>query len=233
MDGKAPADAVESGPALGWAVRASDDGTVRLATGGALEKLPGRVSFCVGTATAEGRTVYEEGTPPKWGVLRYHEADNNPGPFLLLPETYALTIYVSRSIYDVLQSLVAARTLPTITVTVGSHWNASFHSGEPEPADKDAVRYGWEPDGSGLEWDNKGFSTLEIKWCEFRVNVGLPKSKEDETQPDQTMMPPTRGDLANVVDSFALSVRRIERIGRALAVPLWIAVILLGLLVFR
>ena len=64
VEGEAPPDALDNGPGLGWAVRVSGDNTVRLASGGALEKLPGRVWFSVGAATPEGREVYQEGKPP-------------------------------------------------------------------------------------------------------------------------------------------------------------------------
>lgn len=233
LEGEAPPGALDTGPGLGWAVKLSSEHTVRLATGATLEKLPGRVSFSIGTATAEGREVYQEGTPPKWGVLGYHAEDANPDHFMVLPEAYILRMHVSQSTYETLRSLVAARTLPTITVTFGSNWTSSFDRDESEPADNEALRYGWEPDGRGLEWDNGRFPQVEIKWCEFRVNVGLPKSEEDEAQPDRGMLPPTKGDLAKVLESLTLSVRRIEQLGRAVTVPLWIAVILLGILAFR
>jgi hypothetical protein len=207
--------------------------TVRLATGGTLEKLPGRVWFSIGTATPEGRAVYGEGTPPKWGALAYHKADENPDHHPPLPEAYALSVHVSRSMYETLRALVAVRTLPTISVDVGSNWTRSFNPDDPEPSDKDAIRHGWEPDGSGLDWDNQKFPHLEIKWCEFRVEVGVPKAEDDATRPDLGLMPPTRNDLAKILESLTLSVRRIEQLGRSVAVPLWIAVILLGILVLR
>ena len=231
LDGEAPPDALDTGSGLGWAVKVSNEGTVRLATGGTLAKLPGRVSFCVGTDTLEGRATYREGTPSKWGILAYHKADENPDHHPPLPEAYALRMHVSQSTYDTLRSLVAARTLPAISVTVGS--SPPFSTDESPAPDREAVRYGWEPDGSGIEWDNQEFRHLEITWCEFRVNVGLPKSEDDETQPDRDMMPPTRGDLAKILESLTLSARRIEQLGRSVAVPLWIAVILLAILVFR
>ena len=233
LDGEAPPDVLDTGPGVGWAVKVSNEGTVRLATGGTLEKLPGRVWFSIGTATPEGRAVYQEETPSKWGILAHHKADENPDHSPMLPEAYALSMHVSRSTYETLRALVAAQTLPTISVNVGSHWTRSFNPDDPEPSDKDAIRYGWEPDGSGLEWDNENFRHLEIKWCEFRVNVGLPKAEDDDTQPDHDMMPPTRSDLTKILESLTLSVRRIEQLGRSVAVPLWIAVILLAILVAR
>jgi hypothetical protein len=231
LDGEAPPDALDFGPGLGWAVKVSNKGTVRLATGGALEKLQGRVWFSVGTATPEGREVYQEGTPPKWGILAYDKADENPDHYLMLPEAYDLSMHVSRSMYEALQMLVAARTLPTISVNVGSR--SSFGTDGPPLPERDAIRYGWEPDGSGLDWGNQNFPHLEIRWCAFRVNVGLLNVEDDETQPDRGTMSPTRNDLGKILESVMLSVRRIEQLGRSVAVPLWIAVILLGILVFR
>ncbi len=233
LDGEAPPDARVARPGLGWAVKVSKEDTVRLTAGGTLDKLPGHVWFSIGTATPEGREVYREETPPKWGVLAYQKAEENPDHYPMLPEAYALSVHVSQSLYEKLQALVVARTLPTISVNVGSNWSRSFNPDDPEPSDKDAIRYGWEPDGSGLEWDNENFCHLEIKWCEFRVNVGLPKAEDDDTQPDRDMMPPTRSDLAKIRESLTLSVRRIEQLRRSVAVPLWITVILLGILVLR
>jgi len=233
LEGEAPPDALDTGPSLSWAVRVGGDDTVRLASGGTLEMLPGRVAFSVGAATPAGREVHGEGKAPIWGTLMHRKEDTNPDHFLMLPEAYTLRMHVSRSMYETLRSLIAARTLPTITVTVGSNWTSSYNSDEPEPPDNDAIKYGWEPDGRGLEWDNEHFRQLEIKWCEFRVDVGLPKSEEDEAQPDRGMLPPTKGDLAKVLESLTLSVRRIEQLGRAVTVPLWIAVVLLGILAFR
>jgi hypothetical protein len=231
LEGKAPPDALVTGPGLGWAVKASTEDTVRLATGGTLKKLPGRVWFSIGTATPEGRAVYRDEAPPKWGMLAYHKADENPDHHSLLPEAYSLRMHVSRSMWENLQALVAARTIPTISVTVGS--DPSLDPDAPKPPDRDAIRYGWEPDGSGLDWDNRNFSRLVITWCEFRVNAGLPKAEDDETQPDHGMMAPTRSDLTKILESLMLSVRRVEQFGRTVAVPLWIVVILLGILVFR
>ena len=57
LDGKAPPGAFDLRPGLGWAVKASDNSIVRLATGRTLDELPGRVWFRVGSATSEGREV--------------------------------------------------------------------------------------------------------------------------------------------------------------------------------
>ncbi len=169
LEGKAPPGAFNTKAGLGWAVKVSDGETVRLATGGKLNELPGRAWFNVGTATPEGREIYQEGAPPKWGVLVHHKADENPNHYPV-PEAHALSIHVSRSVYEDLRSLVAARTLPTISVSVGSE--SSIDPSQPRPADADAIRYGWEPDGSGLEWNNQKFRGLDVKWCGFRVDVG-------------------------------------------------------------
>ena len=228
LEGDAPSGVDKTPPGLGWAVKVNNEGTVRLATGGTLEKLPGRVWFSIGTATPDGREVYHEGKPPIWGVFKWHK-EVNYDYGIGLPEAYFLRMHVSLSTYEALRSLVAARTFPTMTVTVGSDWNASFHSGEPEPSDKDAIKYGWEPDGSGLEWDNNKFPHLEIKWCRFHVDVGSPKSDEDDTLPDRGLMPPTRNDLDKILGSMMSFIRKLE----LLAVPLWIAVFLLAILVYR
>lgn len=232
LDGKAPPGAFDLRPGLGWAVKASDNSIVRLATGRTLDELPGRVWFRVGSATSEGREVYRDGASPIWGVLAYHESDENPDHYPVLPEAYSLTIHVSRSIFEALKPLVAARTLPAIIVSVGSS-DGLLDEEEPTQTRSEAIRYGWEPDGSGLDWDNKKSRGLEIKWCEFRVDVGLPKAEDDESQPDRGAMPPTKGDVTQVFEAVKLSVQRLEQLGRALMLPLWIAVILLGILIYR
>lgn len=226
LDGEPPEDRKTS-PTIFWSVKVCEHGPrgteVILATGGTLGKLLGHVSFEIGTATPEGRYLCHEDMGPQWGSLSYY---NEP------KEQFFLQMFVSRSMYETLKALVAARTLPTITVTVGSGWTGKCDdSGKPEPPNKDAIRRRSLPFDE-IEWENGKFPHLETRWCTFNVDVGSPKSEDDDTQPGHGMMPPTRNDrerIENILGSLMLSVRKVE----LLAVPLWIAVFLLAILVYR
>jgi hypothetical protein len=218
FDGKPPKGDLLSRNVVAWAVRVPDRERVRLATGSELNKLPGRVRFFVGDATPDGKATFREGASARWGDFHWYEGNKTSGDSPRFPENYEVDMYVSQDLFNRLESLAAAQTIPKLTVSLGSG------------TDKDSIKYGWEPDGSGLEWDNIKQPHLEVHWCNFDVHVGLPASEEDDRLPDQCLAPPTKGDLAEAVTKATL---KINQIGMKLLTALWLIAALLAWLAFR
>ena len=222
LDGEPPKDVMRNRKAVFWAVKLSPDETVRLATGNELKDLPGRVIFRVGDASPEGKTTYSKGRPVRWGGLHYI-ADNKSGDSIpRFPESFDVDLYVSRNLFERLESLIAAGRLPALTVTVGEESDGD--------ADGHGIRYGWEPDGRALEWDNKRFPHLEMLWCEFEVDVGLPSSQEDDRIPETASQPPTKADLDRLNGAVA---SKIDRLRGSVLLALWVNAALLAMIVFR
>jgi hypothetical protein len=196
-----------------WAVRVDDRQKVRLATGKELNDLPGRARFFIGDTAQERQAC--------WGTFKWFEGVQSE-PYV--PESYDVDMYVSRAFFNRLESLVAARTIPKLTVSVGGDRDDD----EAAPEDRGAIKFGWEPDGAGLEWDNIKHPRLEVRWCRFDVDVGLPPSPDDEDLPDQSLASPTKADLRGILETVAKATQKIER----LLAPLWLIAALLALLVF-
>jgi hypothetical protein len=216
FDGKAPEVDLPRERVIRWAVRIADRQRVRLVTGKELNQLPGHVRFFVGDAGPEGKT-HREGMAARWGDFHWYKVvESRDGPDF--PENYEVDMYVSQGLFDRLESLVAAQTIPELTVSVGSN------------TDKDSIKYGWEPDGSALEWDNIKQPNLEVIWCNFGVHVGLPASEEDDRIPDLRFAPPTKGDLAEAVTK---ATRKIDQFGSKVLSAMLVIVALLAWLAFR
>lgn len=210
LDGEAPPETFDVGRELRWAVRApATFNTVKLTTGGALNECPGCVLVSVGCATPEGREIYREGERAVWGHLLHRGGE------------FTLRLHVSQSIYSALASMLAARTIPAITVWVV----------DEEPSSGEAVHL--REKYNSVEWDDEHSPRLQITWCSFRVNVGLSQAAPDETRGAQGLLPPTKYDLAQMLESARRTSQRIERATRALIWPMWLAAIFLGVLVFR
>jgi hypothetical protein len=217
FDGKAPEGSLSTRNVVSWAVRVADRQKIRLATGNDLNKLPGHVRFFVGDATPEGMTPQHDAVGPCWGRFRwYEELETRYEPHF--PENYEVDMYVSQRLFERLESLVAANQIPKVTLSVGSKTDGA------------SIKVGWEPDGSGLEWDNVKRPQLEVVWCDFDVDAGLPVSEDDDQLPDQRLAPPTKADLA---ESVTKAIQKIGQVGASLLIPLWLIALLLAWLVLR
>lgn len=174
---------------IAWAVKLNRGQTVRLATGEKLRDLPGRVRVRIGDATPHGMTRYAGAI--RWGRLTYHGAVESRDGLMNFPESYDLDLHVSQALFERVRALLAIGKIPSLDVEVGSERARALRLGDvpapdedvikwepfgPDDApapdeDEDAIKCGWEPDGSGLEWDNKKHQRLQVLWCRRRRNT--------------------------------------------------------------
>jgi hypothetical protein len=193
LDGDPPKNlSVPTRRGVSWSVRVAHRPPmrqqVRISTGGKLNDLPGRVGIFVGVATPNGKAQYKAGD--KWGILSYHEGREE------FPENYAISLYVSATLLDQLVRLAELGRPPTLNVDLGD----DLMLDDKKSANEKFIKYGWEPDGSGLEWDNKSARVLEIMWCGFSSELGTPDTRldEDEDIDSNLLLPPTRADVTAI-----------------------------------
>jgi len=230
LDGEPPPGVSRGSNGLFWGIRPDKEEEVRLATGGELASLDGSVFITVGSATPEGKHTYDSGKLVAWGALRYHEAhDSDLHSF---PESYSLSLHVSQSVYDRVLRLAERGRPPTIDVEFGTDLSAM-----PEEKVKFGVNYGWEPDGSGKEWDNKNHRAVKVEWCEFKGKFGGPETtddnEEDETASERAWLPATSRDIASVRDKVTRLEASLKKFFGHMLTVSWAIAILLAVLVFR
>jgi len=69
----------------------------------------------------------------------------------------------------------------------------------------EGIKIGWEPDGSGVDWDNKKEPYLPIKEISFSVPlVAPPDEKDDDSQEEQpsTSLPPSKAQLDQIASKL-------------------------------
>jgi hypothetical protein len=209
LDGPAPARAISNNTTLAWSVRLEHGKKVRLSTGSRLNDIQGHVNIQVGDASPEGRSVFgeEENRIERWGFLRYFESDSSD--FLSVPEQYFVSLYVSQRLFDRVLRLAERGHPPTVSIEVAEKSIGDLLKGE-EPPKEFAMKYGWEPDGSGVEWNNKASPHVEITWCTFSAELGTPAitlpggdDHEGKELDPKLLLLPTRADLAMIQDRVA------------------------------
>jgi hypothetical protein len=212
-DGETPASGVTAN-GISWALKLRQGGRVRLSTGGDLRELEGSVYLRVGDATPDGKAIYEGDDPIRWGGLHYLAADSDDD------QSYYIDLHISQSQFDRVQRLVELGSVPVLNIDLGDD---SLFKKDGEAA----IKYGWEPDGSGKEWDNKNHQHLPIKGFTFIAKVGVSDDTEDdENGPRADLRAPTRRDLNALGESF----RKFQSQAIVLG---WIIAGLLAVIVFR
>jgi len=111
------------------------------------------------------------------------------------------------------------------------------HELDASPGQKvpSGIKYGWEPDGSGKEWDNKNHRGVLVEWCNFTVKFGGPEpiDDEDEAASQVAWLPASNRDIADVRNRIAGVEASLQKFsGHALVIG-WVIAGLLGILAFR
>ena len=226
VDGTAPPEVLAVGAdGIAWDIRPEE--MVRLSSGGKLKDIGGSVYLRVGDATPDGKETIRSGV--RWGGLYYREAKYEFG------ERYTVDLHVSRRIFDRVLRLVEMGRPPCIDLELGDEDKLTLEGADA----KTGIKYGYDPEGRDLDWDNKAHPTLEIVWCKFVGQLGtrVPEDAEceaDDHKPNVTQwMPPIKRDVAEVRDRIVAVQVAIQKFaGHALFVG-WVIAILLAVLIFR
>ena len=72
-------------------------------------------------------------------------------------------------------------------------------------ADDKGMKYGWEPDGSGKDWDTSMFPRIPIEGLQFQIPILDAPSKEEAPVPN-TPTTPVGADLLPVLNKIAVSL---------------------------
>jgi hypothetical protein len=216
LDGEPPKRARSGYRRVSWSVRVGNRSSarneIRLATGGKLNDIKGVVGVCVGTATPDGKIDYGDDLPARWGGLHYYAYFKSD--FEAYPENYLIELGVSAALFDRLVHFAELGRPPIIGLELGD----GFVFGKTGAAIKKApIKFGWEPDGSALEWDNKESPNVEITWCSFEVECGAPEP-EDEDVPDREInlsLPPTRKDVLMISTAMEKAGGQLNRLANS------------------
>ena len=101
-----------------------------------------------------------KGQEPRKGIGVLHYLKGRKGDFDSTPPTLIFENYVTNQQMDQLVAMAMVGRYPTsLTVSV---------------ADDAGIKYGWEPDGSGKEWDNQTYPRVAIEAVSFEVPVSPP-----------------------------------------------------------
>jgi hypothetical protein len=98
------------------------------------------------------------------------------------------------------------------------------------PGESDApppLKIGWEPDGSGLDWDNVAHPKIPVIWCTFTSELGvpLPEPDDDGKQPaPEDLLPPTRADVAAIQNRVAKIDDRLASFANTMKFLAWLIV---------
>lgn len=172
------ADASDGSRSLRYRVALHYSNHVRLSTGEDLRKLEGKVFLW----PSDSPSITEESP---FGWLCYIEAYE--GEFDSLPAYYSVELRLPRQQFDELLSAARLGRVPSyISVNVKG------------------LEIGWEPDGSGREWDNKTSPRLTATSAEFVVPMAIPARPEDDFDGSQAedVLPLTRSDMNRLPEQF-------------------------------
>lgn len=178
---------------VGWGVRIRLSNHVRLKTGGELKDIEGSIYVRPGTATPEGMNECEFASGQKlrlWGMLQYNRAIESE--FYNSNEQYRIYLYPSRATFDEIVAWARLGRFPFIEVSLGD---------DGVTDDQPGTNIGWEPDGSGLDWDNKDYPKLKIYGCEFKYDLGE-KLEDENGNRIPTVEETVRNSLASVNGSL-------------------------------
>jgi hypothetical protein len=233
LEGEPPLHAIGGRPAVQWAVRVEPDTEVRLSVGGKLNDLSGYIHVDVGDSSPQGKSQYGTNESPQdlWGTLRIIDADE------YRPATFLVSLHVSQQMFDRLVRLAELGRPPSGTV----HFPRSPPFSGEKGAALEPIKYaaGWDMDASDIEWDNKTHPEVEITWCSFSAELGVPEPApseggsegDDDKRPELTeLLPPTRADVA----AIHVKVEKIsEQIGRTARTVQWVGWLIVILLVLQ
>lgn len=212
-----------AGCGLGWPIAVAREDKIRLTTGGTLSDIPGRAFVRVGTATPVGKARFGNGAKIAWGHLRHQE--HAVYDDMVVDESFWVALYVSQPLFERLLDLARQGKLPSMSLEV-----CQGPPGE-SASDVEPLKYGWEPDGSGVDWDNKQHRLVEIDWCEFTYPLaGAESASEEETDPEEeararAALPVTKSDLDAMRSEVSARFR-------SLIVAVWTIAILVAVFAF-
>jgi hypothetical protein len=146
-------------PVLVWQVRPARGERTRLATGGELRDVDGRIRLLMDPPPYDEKNAR--------GSFGWHE-----------DRGYQVTLHLSRDAFVAVLENVRARAIPSLSLFV------------PEGG---GLKMGWEPDGSGKEWDNRAHPSLDIGWWRFEIALS---PSEDATEEKPAAAPVTHGQVA-------------------------------------
>lgn len=187
---------------------------IRLSTGEKFNELDGTVTFQLGSPPADWPTLKARHTPLGGekemaiiGTLTYSE--KYEGDLGSEPASYSVEVFIDPSQFDQLVRSARQGKLPAyISIDVVG----------------EGIKYGWEPDGSGKEWDNKARPQLPVVWVGFGVILAADASDvEEEPQPGQPSLedlPPTRAQVAQLMAKVSQLPMKLFWIGAALVLAL-------------
>lgn len=197
---------------LYWNVRLVDHRSrTRLATGGELSKLPGSVRVSIGNDPETGGMECEGGLAR--GMLHWLEEFTDD--FDYEPEDYQAELYVTQRTFERLHTHAAAGLLPEVVIDV----------------DGRGIRAGWEPDGSGRDWDNKEHPSVEIAWFRFDYPLNKPEQDDGDTGHAEVVVVP-EPPLTSA--QFSQGIEKLLALGKELKSAVWwVAALVAAVLIFK
>lgn len=203
------ADASDNSRSLRYRVALHYSNHVRLSTGEDFRKLEGKVFL----RPSDGSPFTEESP---FGRLCYLEAYD--GEFDSSPASYSVELRLPRQQFEELLSAARLGRVP------------SYIS-----VDVKGMKIGWEPDGSGLEWDNKTSPILTATSAEFVVPMAIPARTEDDFDGSQAedVLPLTRSDMNRLPEQFERFVQELRLSVKYASYWMVGAVVLLAILVIH
>lgn len=138
---------------LMWSCVIAFDDHVRLSTGGELKRASvGAHEDVAGIITVDTAPIEWNGRQTT-GLIRYHGAYEGDGLDEGIPQGYSVALRVSPETFERLVVFARQRQLPSITVRI--------------PSNTPGLKMGWEPDGSGKDWETKDHPVLEVVVAQF------------------------------------------------------------------
>ncbi len=138
---------------IGWACALAFEERVRLSTGGELKRSAlGKEEHVDGTVWVSTEPVVSSERPTK-GFISYHEGSDAHAT----PEGYSVTVQVNPALFERILVLATSKQLPSVSIVI--------------PDNAPGMKMGWEPDGSGHEWDTKNHTVLEITSASFSFPI--------------------------------------------------------------
>jgi hypothetical protein len=180
--------------------------SIKLATGETFDELQGTVIVKPLTATTATDTAI--------GALSYFEAFDSD--FDYEPAGYSATVVVA------FEELVAAARIGRLPDRMALHVVGEH------------VKYGWEPDGSGVEWDNKNSPHLRVREALFRLSFVMAENdaeKQSDNRQREAELPASRSQA----DQLLAHVQSIGKtLGQLARNVMWTAIgLTIILLAFR
>jgi hypothetical protein len=170
---------------ISWTCALDFEDKVRLATGESLQRgLQSRENDISGYVhmSTQPRELRRKSV---LGVLAYLKpAEGTNWGLPARPALFSLEIQVKPELFEKLLGLAAQKQLPEVSVNI--------------PSSENGLKMGWEPDGSGREWNNKEHQLLEVNAFKLSFPFIQEKEEAEAAPPSPDPLTPIYGVLASI-----------------------------------